>query len=366
MSAPAPAPVASGLHAPHTPWARATLMGVVLAAVVCLVVLAFSWPSATVDPQNVPIAISGPADALAPVEQALEEQGDGVFDLIEVSDRDAAVEAIKTREAYGAILLGTEPEVLTASAAGSATSAIMTQLHAQLQTMAQQQATAAAAAAGAPSAPVVTVPLTDVVPLVSTDTRGVGLASAALPLVFGGMIGGIGIVFAVSGAWRRVAALFVYAVVGGLAIAGIMQGWFGFLGGDYWANAGAFGLTLLAMGATIVGFASVFGRPGVAVGPVLFMLIGNPISGAQLPKEFLASPWGSVGQWLPPGAGNTLLRDTSYFPDADVTFPILVLAGWAVAGLVLVVVGHFRDQGRLVVEEDPAELPAVPVAAASV
>ena len=91
-----------------------------------------------------------------------------------------------------------------------------------------------------------------------------------------------------------------------------------------------------------------------AVGPVLFMLIGNPISGAQLPKEFLASPWGAIGQWLPPGAGNSLLRDTSYFPDANVWFPILVLCGWAVVGLLLVVVGHFRDQGRLVLEEDPA------------
>lgn len=342
-----------GTHAPHTPWARAALMGVVLSAVVCLVVLAFSWPSATLNPKDVPIAISGPAAALDPVKKALDEQGGGTFRLIEVDDRDAAVHEIKTRQAYGAIVLGTKPELLTASAAGAATSAIMTQLHTQLQAMAQQQA--AAKAAGAPTAPTVTVPLTDVVPLVSTDTRGVGLASAALPLVFGGMIGGIGIAFAVSGAWRRVASLFVYAAGGGLAIAGIMQGWFGFLGGNYWANAGAFGLTLLAMGATIVGFASLFGRPGIAVGPVLFMLIGNPISGAQFPKEFLASPWGAIGQWLPPGAGNSLLRDSSYFPDADPSFPILVLSGWAVVGLLLVVIGHFRDQGRLALEENPAD-----------
>lgn len=328
-------------------------MGVVLSAVVCLVVLAFSWPSATLEPKDVPIAISGPAEALAPIEKALDEQADGSLTLIEVADRDEAVHEIKTREVYGAIILGQEPEVLTASAAGAATSAIMTQLHSQLQTMAQQQAEAAAKAAGSPTVPTVTVELTDIVPLVSTDTRGVGLASAALPLVFGGMIGGIGIVFAVSGAWRRVVALFSYAIVGGLAIAGIMQGWLGFLGGDFWAVAAAFGLTLLAMGATIVGFASVFGRAGITVGPVLFMLIGNPISGAQFPKEFIATPWGAIGQWLPPGAGNSLLRDASYFPDANPAFPILVLSGWAVLGLILVVVGHFRDQGRLSIEEEP-------------
>lgn len=341
-------------HTPHTPWQRATLMGVVLSAVVCLVVLAFSWPLATLSPKDVPIAISGPAQALAPVEKALDQNGGGAFRLVEVGGRDEAVQQIKTRHAYGAIILGPQPEVLTASAAGAATSAIMTQLHTQVQTMAQQQAAAAAKAGGQP-APTVTVPLTDVAPLVSTDTRGVGLASAALPLVFGGMIGGVGIAFTVAGAWRRVAALFVYGVVGGLAIAGIMQSWLGFIGGNYWAVAGAFGLTLLAMGATIVGFASLFGRAGIAVGPVLFMLIGNPISGAQFPKEFITSPWGAIGQWLPPGAGNSLLRDAAYFPEADPSFPILVLAGWAALGLTLVIAGHFRDQGRLVVEENPED-----------
>lgn len=344
--------------APHTPWLRTGVLGVVLSAVVCVIVLAFSWPSVTLNPQNVPIAISGPAPAVQQLESALDKQADGAFTLITVSDRDAAVAKITSRSAYGAIILGTSPEVLTASAAGTATNALMTQLHTQLQLMATQQAAAAATAAGATTVPTIGVPLTDVVPLVSTDARGVGLTAAALPLVFGGMIGGIGITFAVSGAWRRVFALAVYSVVGGLAIAGIMQGWFGFLGGSFWANAGAFGLTLLAMGATIVGFASVLGRIGVAVGPVLFMLIGNPISGAAFPKEFLPVPWGAIGQFLPPGAGISLLRDTSYFHDANPAFPILVLCAWAIFGLILIVVGHFRDQGRLAVEENPADVEA--------
>lgn len=349
-----PAPARSGApHAPHTPWSRAAIMGVVLSAVVCLVVLAFSWPTASLSPKDVPIVISGPAESVAPLEKALTEQGDGTFEVIEVQDRDAAVDKIKTREAYGAIVLGTQPEVLTASAAGSATSSIMTQVHTQVQALAQQQAQAAGSTAS------VEVPLTDVVPLVSTDTRGVGLSSAALPLVFGGMIGGIGITFAVTGAWRRAAALVSYGIVGGLAIAGIMQGWFGFLGGNYWAVAGAFGLTLLAMGATIVGFGALLGRAGIAVGPVLFMLIGNPISGAQFPKEFIAGPWGEVGQWLPPGAGNSLLRDAAYFTEANWAFPLLVLVGWAVFGLILMVIGHFRDQGRLAVEENPADTGAI-------
>lgn len=92
--------------------------------------------------------------------------------------------------------------------------------------------------------------------------------------------------------------------------------------------------------------APVLGRPGIAIGPVLFLLIANPISGAAMPKEFLPSPWGDVGQWLPPGAGATLVRDLSYFPEADTAFPWLVLGGWATAGLLLAMAGHFLLAGR--------------------
>jgi hypothetical protein len=61
-----------------------------------------------------------------------------------------------------------------------------------------------------------------------------------------------------------------------------------------------------------------------------------------MPPEFLPTPWGAVGQWFPPGAGATLLRDLSYFPAADLAFCWLVLAAWAVGGLLLAALGHFR------------------------
>ncbi len=359
MTEPAAPPSAPRPHS--TPWPRAATLGILFSVIVCVVVVAFSWPSATLDPQDVPVAISGPATVLQTVEDAVDEQSDGAISLIEVADRDAAVESIETREAYGAIILGDTPEVLTSSAASTATNQLMTQLQATMQTMLRQQATAAAMAAGA-TAPTVTVALTDVVPLVSGDPRGAGLTSAALPLVFGGMIGGMLVTFLVNGAWRRVTALLIYAVVSGAAIAGIMQGWFQVLGGNYFAVAGAFSLALLSMGATIVGFASLFGRAGVAVGPVLFMLIGNPISGTSFPKEFYPKPWGEIGQYLPPGAGGTLLKDVSYFPDADLARPILTLAIWAAAGLALVVIGHFRNQSEVPTAEEIQETAATATA----
>jgi hypothetical protein len=133
--------------------------------------------------------------------------------------------------------------------------------------------------------------------------------------------------------------------VGGLALAGILQGLFGALQGSFIVNAAAISLTLLGIGAVITGFVSIIGRPGIAVGPVLFLLVANPIASAAAPTQFLAQPWGAVGQWFPPGAAATLLRDLSYFPNADTLFPWLVLTGWAVAGLSLSVLGHFRGAG---------------------
>ncbi|MBT2498220.1 hypothetical protein J7E25_03855 [Agromyces sp. ISL-38] len=91
--------------------------------------------------------------------------------------------------------------------------------------------------------------------------------------------------------------------------------------------------------------AALMGRAGIAVGAVVMLLFANPISAAAVPKEFLVAPWGEVGQWFPPGAAATLIRELSYFPSADTAFPWLVLAAWAAGGILLSVVGHFRTAG---------------------
>jgi len=330
----------------HTPIARVIGLGLALAAVVAVIVLAFSWPSVTAEAKNLPIAITGPAEAVAAAENAVDEQQPGAIAFTEVDDRAAAVDAIESREVYGAIVLGQEPEVLTTSAGSLVVTQLLNAVAANLEEGVNAQAAAAAQAAGAPTAPPhIDVVVTDVVPLADTDPRGTGLAAALFPLVLGGMLGGIAISLAVIGAMRRVLAVVVYAAVGGLVLAGILQGWFGALQGDYWLNAAAIGLALAAIAAPITGFVALIGRAGIAVGPIVMLLFANPISAAAIPKEFIAEPWGEVGQWFPPGAAATLVRDLSYFPAADTTFPWLVLGAWAVGGLLLSVVGHFRTAG---------------------
>ncbi|QOR70232.1 hypothetical protein IM660_16710 [Ruania alkalisoli] len=318
---------------------RPVVIALALVAVACVVVLALVWPVRAAQPQDVPIGIVGPEPAVAAVEGALAEHGGGAFEPVRLEDRETAVERIEEREVYGAIVLGQQPEVLIASAGASAVATALADLAPMLQAQLQQAVEAQAAEGEVPR---VEVTVTDLVPLAETDPRGAGLALMTLPLLIAGMIGGIVIGLKVAGTGRRMMALAVYSVGAGLALPAVLGTWLGIVPGDYWAAVGVFALTIAAIAATLSGLVALLGPAGAGVGAVLFVLVANPISSANMPMEFLPEPWGLVGQWFPPGAAATLVRDVSYFPEAGVGVPVLVLSAWAVAGVVLMVLGGRR------------------------
>lgn len=356
--------------APHTPWPKALITAVIATFVVSLVLLAFAWPTVTSSAQHLPVAVVGSPDQ---VNAMTEKLPDNLLDLHPAADRDLAVHRIETREVYGAIILGEQPEILVAGAASPVASQMLTQAGTSMQRQIDQQVIASMTegieklqqamaqggrqnAGAAPSAPgatppaageVPTVKITDVVPLADSDPRGSGLAIAGLPLAMGGMIGGALISLLVSGTWRRMAAIAAYGVLGGLTLVLILQPWLDILQGSFWVNAGATGMGLVATAALIVGLNSVFGRVGIALGAIITVFIGNPLSGLTQPKEFILQPWGEIGQWLVPGLSGTILRDLSYFPHADLTWQALALAGWAVFGAILIMIGHYRNQGAV-------------------
>src|SRR6478735_12278881 len=102
MSSPAPLPVV-------TPWRRVLGLAVGLGAVVGVVLLAFLWPSVTVEARDVPVTVAGPAEQVAQVQAGLDAAAPGVLDVTGVADRDAAVALVGSRDAYGAIVLGPSP-----------------------------------------------------------------------------------------------------------------------------------------------------------------------------------------------------------------------------------------------------------------
>lgn len=264
---------------------RAVLFGIAGAIVVGLIVLAFVWPSATSKARDIPVGISGPAAQVKTVKDKVSDQDPKPVHFVTVSSRADAVDRIKHREIYGAILLGTKTEVLTSSAASTATNQmlrgigqnIQTQMSAQVQKalvakLAQlgqaqaaqkaklQQAIAAIQAGQKPDLSALqgaqqagqqgaqqagqqggqqempSVKITDVVPLNSHDSTSAGLAAAAFPLVMGGMIGGIVISIFVVGALRRFIALTAFGAAAGLVLTLIMDNWFQFVEGNWGAH----------------------------------------------------------------------------------------------------------------------------------
>jgi hypothetical protein len=331
------------------------LWGVVVLAplLVGVALAAFAWPAARLAPRELPVGVVGQGAAGAAVEQRLARDGDAVA-VHRFADRAAAEAAIADRDVYGAIVVGPKgATVLTASAA----SPLVAQLLQQAATTGGAPATpspggatpapgaaapspgGAAPSNGGPAAPVRVV---DVVPADPDDPRGVALAASVLPLVLAGMAGGL-LVWLAGGSWpARWAALVVASAGAGLVAAGIVQGWLGVLGGSWPVNAGVLGLTVLAVGATVAGLAALAGRAGAALGALLMILVGNPLSGVSSAPELLPAPAGTIGQLLPPGAGGTLLRGTAFFDGAGTTAPLAVLAAWVLLGLGLTWVAALR------------------------
>jgi hypothetical protein len=372
---------------PHTKWGRTLLIGIGSAVAVGVVVLAFLWPSVTSTAKDFPIAVTGPSAQVSQIETALKKGGD-TFAITTVASRADAVAGIKNRTYDGAIVLSSAaPEVLTASASSLVTTQIMTGVQSKLQTQIDDQiiagvntklgeiqkqtqaaiqaaakAAAQAVATGhnptqalpsqsgtaaqnpAPTVPTVTVKLTDIVPLLKADPRGAGIAAAAFPFTIGGLIGGIVISLLVSGTRRRLVAATVYAVAVGVIVVSIMQLWFGILQGPLLLNMLAAALAFFATASFIVGTTALFGPVGIAVGSVITMLIGNPLASATAPVQFLPTPWGAIGQNFVPGASASLLRTLSYFPHANSAPLWIALGCWAVLGLILSLVGRFRDR----------------------
>jgi hypothetical protein len=292
---------------------------------------------------GVPIAVAGPAAATAQVTAALEQRLPGGFEITAVAGTADAEKAIADREVYGAIDLSTgTPQVLTASAAGPVVA----------QTL---QGIATALSAHAEPA----VAIRDLAPLPTDDPRGAGLAAGTLPMVIGGMIAAVLLTLRIRGTARRVTGALAYAVVGGLAMAAILQFWLGSIDGTYLLNAGVMSLSLAATSLTLLGLESLLGFAGFGLGAATIFLVGNPLSGASSAPEMLPGWSGALGQLLPPGAAATLLRSVAFFDGGGAAKPLLVLGGWLAFGLSLCAVSGLRATRRPAVSGEPAE-PAAP------
>lgn len=354
-------------------WLKVLLTSLQASLIVAVVILAFTWPTKTMEAKNLPVSIAGPEVTVSQFEQSLKDQGIETFDLKQASSREEAEQQIKQRETYGAIIFteGAAPEVLTAPAANTAATQMLngvaTQLNAQIQqkalaakTEALTQAVQAGGEQGAQAAAqleqmkvqaeqasAMEAKTTAVVPLSESDSSGTGLAIAAFPLVMGGTIGGMLSLTLINGTWRRFATATLYSVIAGALTTLILSTWFGFIPGDFATLWAAFSATYLATASFIVGVSALtVPIVGLGVGAVITMFIGNPIAGASMPSVFLPGAWGAIGQMMVPGASSTVLRSIAYFPEAATSGQWLVLGSWIAFGLLAGVIGWALKERR--------------------
>ncbi|WP_199588967.1 DUF3533 domain-containing protein [Blastococcus sp. TF02A-26] len=288
-------------------------------------------------PREVPLAVvlpaGAPADAAGDVVDALNGIDGSPLDARAVADEAAGRDLLADREVDGVLLLGagTEDRLLVAGAEGGA---LGTALETVLERVdATQQRT---------------VTTEDVLPADEQDTRGLSPFYLAVGWVVGGYLVAA-IIGVASGpattaraAAGRLGGLAAYAVasgVGGALVAGPLLG---ALDGPFPALSALGALVVFGVGVFTMALQGVLGLVGVGVAILLFVVLGNPSAGGAYPGPLLPPFWAAIGPWLPPGAGTDAVRALVYFDGTGAGQGVLVLAGYAVAG----VLGSLLAAGR--------------------
>jgi hypothetical protein len=323
----------------HPPWRQLAVIAVALPMIVALAVLAYAWPAARVEPRDVPIGVVGTGALSQSAIAGLEQARPGAFEPKLYVDETAARAAIVDRDVYGALMISRQGiQVLTASAASPSMAAILTSLGQQI-----GQKVAAESPSGA-AVPVTTV---DVVRTGPDDPGGLVISAALLPLSICSIIMAavIALLLDVKPAWRQLVALTSVSATAALAAFLIAQTWLGALPHQPWPTWGALALTILAMSSTTAGLIALIGSPGLGLGAALMIFVGNPFAGSTSAPELLPQAVDHIGQWLPPGAGTSLVRSTAFFAGNGAAVHLAVLLTWSAFGLIAVVVGHHSFVG---------------------
>lgn len=276
---------------------------------------------------HIPVAVVGSPRVAAAAEPLLAGQP-GAFDVRRLDTVAAATDAIHHRKIYAALIpnqTGKTDRLLTSSAASTAVDQLV------------RQRLGAAEAARHRS-----LSVDDIVPVQRSDPRGL----AGFYLAVGWVVGGY-LVAALIGLLRgarppnrplaltRVGALLAFAIGGGALTSIFVGPVFGWINGHPFGLAVAGALTIFAVAVFTAGLQALLGLVGIGIAILAFVVLGNPSSGGPYATEMLPVLWRTVGPWLPPGAGTTLVRTVVYFHHHATRQAILVLVGYVILGLAL-------------------------------
>jgi hypothetical protein len=155
-----------------------------------------------------------------------------------------------------------------------------------------------------------------------------------------------GLLLGVRPAWRQLLTIAVICALTALAAYLIAQGYLGALPGQHLETWAVLALMMYALASTVASLVALIGPPGMGLGALVLVFVGNPFSGSSSAPELLPKAVAEIGQLLPPGAGASLLRETAYFHGHGPVAHLAVLIGWSVFGTFGVFVGHHSFVGH--------------------
>ncbi|MET8328847.1 ABC transporter permease [Streptomyces sp. NPDC005181] len=346
MSAPDPEPVPPhGEHArapargdrwaafKASPYLPAVVLLFIIAAAAGLFAGSYTYAMANPTPRNIPAAVVGDPDTL----------GDKVFlDRLEVALdaslvlRPYATEAeartaLEEQKVFG-ILRSEDGGVGldVASASGASVAQLLAESTLKVGEAAQ-----------------VPVKVKDVKPLQRGDPRGLALFYISLAAVIIGFVGAIQLSVHAKALppLDRIAFTVAYALLGGFAIAAVVDWMLGSVDLPFLQSWMILAFTMFTTGMVFTMFNALMGRWAMIPTWGLMVLLGSPSSGGAVSWPLLPSVLGFIGRWLPPGASVNAQHAAVYYQGHQRVFPYLVLAGWSLVSCTVFLVWHHRNPG---------------------
>lgn len=300
-----------------SPFLPATVLVLILSAAAALFAGSYTYFMANPTPHRIPTAVVG--DYASPVGQqfidGMEEALDASMELHSYGTAADARRGVDRQKVFAVV--DVENSVVRLDVAGAAGASV-----------AQVISDAGPKVGRVTGLPVL---VRDIKPLQKGDPRGLALFYVSLAAVIIGFVGAIQLSVharALNPA-ERIAFTAAYALLGGFAIAAVVDWLLGALRLPFVESWMILALTMFTSGMVFTMFNTLLGRWAMLPTWGLMVLLGNPSSGGAVSWPLLPSTLGHIGQWLPPGASVNAQHTAVYFGGYQHVFPFLVLAAWA-------------------------------------
>ncbi|RFU88727.1 ABC transporter permease [Streptomyces triticagri] len=309
----------------QSPFLPATVLVLILAAAAALFAAAYTYAMANPTPHDIPTGVTGQYEHPRGREflDGMEKALDAELDLRPYASRAAAREAIADQQIYAVLDVaddGSRVHVGVSSASGFSVAEVFT-----------RSAPSVSRATGVPAT------VEDLRPLQSGDPRGLTIFYISLASVIIGFVGAIQLSVHARGLnpAERIAVTAAYALLGGFAVAAVVDWGLGAVDLPFAESWLILALTMFTCGMVFTMFNTFFHRWSMIPTWGLLVLLGNPASGGAVAPPLLPTFIGRLGQWLPPGASVNAQHTAVYFQGHQHAFPFLVLAAWSLlaAGL---------------------------------